>query len=72
MRIITDAAHEKEMPVVAHALTNAETVKALEAGVDRLTYLFIDPIYDQVIKAFKKNNAFLIPAIVVSASVSSE
>ncbi|KAJ5099412.1 hypothetical protein N7532_006413 [Penicillium argentinense] len=71
-RAIVDASHDKGMLTVAHALTNHSTLSVLEAGVDGLAHASIDPITEDVIKAFKKNNAFLIPTLAVHASCSGE
>lgn len=71
-REIVNTSHEFGMLTVAHALTNHSTLSVLEAGVDGLAHASIEPITEEVIKAFKKNNAFLIPTLAVHASCSGE
>lgn len=71
-RAIVDASHEHGMLTVAHALTNHSTISVLEAGVDGLAHASIDQINEEVVKAFKKNNAFLVPTLAVHASCSGE
>ncbi|KAJ5397540.1 hypothetical protein N7509_005653 [Penicillium cosmopolitanum] len=71
-RAIVDASHENGMLTIAHALTNHSTLSVLEAGVDGLAHASIEPINEQVVKAFKKNNAFLVPTLAVHASCSGE
>lgn len=71
-RAIVDASHENGMLTIAHALTNYSTLSVLEAGVDGLAHASIEPINDEVVKAFKKNNSFLVPTLAVHASCSGE
>ncbi|KAJ5176637.1 uncharacterized protein N7482_002514 [Penicillium canariense] len=71
-KAIVDASHDKGMLAVAHALTNHSTLQVLRAGVDGLTHASIDPINEQIVEAFKKNNAFVIPTLAVHASCSGE
>jgi imidazolonepropionase-like amidohydrolase len=65
---IVDTAHENGMLTIAHALSNHSTLHVLKAGVDGLTHVAIDPITDELIQAYKKNNAFVIPTLAVQTS----
>lgn len=67
-----ETAHENGMLAVAHAVTNHSTLRVLNAGVDGLAHAAIDPINTEIIQAFKKNNAFLIPTLAVHASCTGE
>lgn len=71
-KMVVEASHKEGFVAVAHALTNHSTLQVLRAGVDGLAHASIDPITDEVVQAFKKNNAFVIPTLVVHASSSGE
>lgn len=71
-KCIVDTAHENGMLTVAHALTNHSTLHVLNAGADGLAHAAFEPINEEVIQAFKKNNAFLIPTLAVHASCTGE
>lgn len=44
VRAIVDAAHDRGLPVTAHALTEAMVVRALDAGVDELCHTPVEPL----------------------------
>lgn len=69
---VVDTAHRNGMLAIAHALTNHSTLRVLEAGADGLAHSSMDPINDEVLEAFEKSNAFLIPTLAVIASCSGE
>ncbi|KAF3396259.1 hypothetical protein F1880_006822 [Penicillium rolfsii] len=71
-KMVVDTSHENGMLTVAHALNNHSTLLVLRAGVDGLSHASIDPINDEIIQAFQKNNAFVIPTLVIAASCSGE
>ncbi|KAJ5573931.1 uncharacterized protein N7459_008358 [Penicillium hispanicum] len=71
-KLVVETAHKNGMLAVAHALTNHSTLRVLEAGVDGLAHASIEPINDLLIQAFKKNNAFVIPTLVINSSCSGE
>lgn len=71
-KCIVDTAHENGMLTVAHALTNHSTLHVLDAGADGLAHAAIDPVNAEIVQAFKKNNAFLIPTLAVHASCTGE
>lgn len=71
-KMVVDTSHENGMLAVAHALTNHSTLQVLRAGVDGLAHASIDLINDEIIQAFKKNNAFVIPTLTIHASSSGE
>ncbi|OOQ91264.1 hypothetical protein PEBR_01626 [Penicillium brasilianum] len=71
-KTIVDVSHENGMLTVAHALTNHSTLHVLRAGVDGLAHASIDPINEEIVQAFKKNNAFVIPTLAIHASSSGE
>jgi imidazolonepropionase-like amidohydrolase len=71
-KMVVDASHKNGMLAVAHAVTNHSTLQVLRAGVDGLAHASIDPINDEIIQAFKKNNAFVIPTLAIHASCSGE
>lgn len=70
---LTKAAHDHGLMALAHATSLEDTLLVLQAGVDALTHAFTDsPPTDELIEAYKKNNAFLIPTLVVDASLTGE
>lgn len=71
-KCIVDTAHKYGMLTIAHALSNHSTLHVLNAGVDGLAHAAIDPVNEEIIQAFKKNNAFLIPTLAIIASCSGE
>lgn len=71
-KAIVDGAHRHDMLAVAHAMTNHSTLQVLNAGVDGVTHSSIEPINSEIIQAFKKNNAFLIPTLAVHASSTGQ
>ncbi|KUJ16741.1 uncharacterized protein LY89DRAFT_63513 [Mollisia scopiformis] len=70
---VVTAAHKHGLVTLAHALSQRETILALEAGVDGLAHCFCDePPSQELVAAYKRNNSFLIPTLVVAASVTGE
>lgn len=70
---VVKAAHKHDLITVAHALSQRETILALEAGVDGLAHCFCDEVPSQhLVEAYKKNNSFLIPTLVLAASMTGE
>lgn len=70
---VVKAAHDHGLIAVAHALTLADTLAILEAGVDGLTHTFSDtPPTRELIEAYKAKNTFCIPTLLVHGSVTGE
>lgn len=70
---VVNAAHAEDLLVVAHATSLESTEIVLEAGADGLTHTFIDQSpTDAIIPLYKKNNAFVIPTLVVLSSLTNE
>jgi imidazolonepropionase-like amidohydrolase len=70
---VTKAAHDHGLLAIAHATSLEDTLLVLQAGVDALMHAFTDlPPTDELIEAYKKNNAFLVPTLVVDASLTGE
>ena len=58
---------------VGHALSLDNTTTLLEAGVDGLTHTFIDqPLTPALLALYKRTNAFVIPTLVILASLTGE
>jgi imidazolonepropionase-like amidohydrolase len=65
-----DEAKRHGKMVIAHALTEAATLKALSMGVDGHAHLFIDkPHSDEVIEAFVSRGAFITPCLTLNSSL---
>ncbi|PPJ60741.1 hypothetical protein CBER1_02356 [Cercospora berteroae] len=61
---ITETAHSHNLLVVAHATCLSDTLEILSAGADGLTHTFIDaPPTEELIAAYKKNNAHCNPTL---------
>jgi imidazolonepropionase-like amidohydrolase len=70
---VVTAAHKHGLVAVAHALSQRETILALEAGVDGLAHCFCDEVpSEELVEAYKKNDSFLIPTLVLAASMTGE
>jgi imidazolonepropionase-like amidohydrolase len=72
-RTIVEEAKKRGYLTVAHALSLQDTLDVLEAGVDGLTHTFCDqPPTQEVIDAYKKNNAWLNPTLAAIGSLTTE
>ena len=61
---VVNAAHKHGLLTVAHATNLRETMLVLEAGVDGLAHQFFDkPHTSQLIDAYEKHGAFVIPTL---------
>ncbi|KAL2036724.1 hypothetical protein N7G274_010519 [Stereocaulon virgatum] len=70
---VVKTAHENGLLAVAHALSLHDTLEALEAGVDGLTHTFMDhPPTPELLKAYKRNQAFCIPTLSTLGSATME
>jgi len=70
---VINAAHDNGLITIAHALTQASTLKVLAAGVDGLAHCFCDgPPTTKLLKLYKKTKSFLIPTLVVAATLTGE
>jgi imidazolonepropionase-like amidohydrolase len=70
---LAKAAHDNGLMALAHATSIEDTLVVLRAGVDALMHAFTDsPPTDELIEAYKKNNAFLVPTLVVNSSLTGE
>ncbi|KAH7346081.1 hypothetical protein BKA66DRAFT_322924 [Pyrenochaeta sp. MPI-SDFR-AT-0127] len=72
-RTIVEEAKARGYLTVAHALSLQDTLDVLEAGVNGLTHTFCDkPPTQEVIDAYKKNNAWLNPTLAALGSLTTE
>ncbi len=72
-RAIIEEAHKNNLKAVAHATCLADTLEVLEAGIDGLTHCFLDEkINEEVIAAYRKNNAHLNPTLAAMGSLTTE
>ncbi|MEY9849556.1 imidazolonepropionase-like amidohydrolase [Streptacidiphilus sp. BW17] len=66
-------AHANGLKVLAHALTLDATRRAVDAGVDGLTHLFVDaPYTPQIIARIAEAGVFVIPTLSVLASITGQ
>lgn len=71
-RAVVQAAHKYNKVTIAHAVDLKSTKQALDVGVDGLSHSCAEPIDQDCIDSFEKNNAFVISTLVVHASGSGE
>lgn len=71
-KAIVKAAHKHKRLAVAHALSLEDTLRMLDAGVDGLAHACNEASSNELIQAYKKANAFVIPTLAVQASASGE
>jgi imidazolonepropionase-like amidohydrolase len=72
-RIIIDEAKKRGYLTVAHAMCLRDTLDVLNAGVDGLTHTFCDqPPTQEVVDAYKKNNAWVNPTLAAMGSLTTE
>lgn len=70
---LVDAAHEEGMLVVAHATNFEDTLLVLNSGVDGMMHACSEvPPNGELLDAFRKINAFLVPTLVILASCTGE
>ncbi|MFJ3490969.1 amidohydrolase family protein [Leifsonia aquatica] len=63
-------AHRRGLLTVAHTLTVDATASAIAGGIDGLVHLFMDrPHTPQVIEAVAASGAFVVPCVVLNASM---
>jgi imidazolonepropionase-like amidohydrolase len=71
--IIVEEAKKRGYLTVAHALSLQDTLDVLNAGVNGLTHTFCDqPPTQEVVEAYKKNNAWLNPTLAAVGSLTTE
>ena len=70
---VVHAAHQADLLVVGHATAYESTETVLRSGADGLTHTFVDqPPREDMLPLYKENNAFVIPTLVVLASLTGE
>jgi len=69
---VVDAAHDRGLMVLAHALTAVTTRLALDVGADGLAHLMVDEVIpDDLIGQIVDQQTFVIPTLVLAASAAS-
>ncbi|MEX5720051.1 amidohydrolase family protein [Geodermatophilus maliterrae] len=64
VRALVLAAHARGLLVVAHALTRAHALLAVDAGVDGLAHLFVDePASQEFLDAAARRDVFVVPTL---------
>lgn len=72
-RTIIEEARKRGFLSVAHALSLKDTLEVLQAGVNGLTHTFLDaPPTQEVVDAYKKNNAWCNPTLAAIGSLTTE
>ncbi|KAH5116181.1 hypothetical protein HBH69_062690 [Parastagonospora nodorum] len=72
-RIIVSEARARGYLTVAHATSLQDTLEVLSAGVNGLTHTFCDqPPTQEVIDAYKQNNAWVNPTLATMGSLTTE
>lgn len=72
-RTIIEESNKRGLLTVAHALCLKDTLEVLEAGVNGLTHTMCDqPPTQELVDAYKKNNAWLNPTLAAIGSLTTE
>ncbi|TLD29804.1 hypothetical protein E2P81_ATG06098 [Venturia nashicola] len=72
-KTIIDLAHQAGKVTIAHALAMNDHIEILSCGIDGLAHAFYDqPPTEQLVAAYKKNNAFLNPTLAAIGSLTTE
>lgn len=72
-RTIVEEAKKQGLSTVAHATSLQDTLDVLQAGVNGLTHTFCDqPPTQELIDAYKKNNAWCNPTLAAIGSLTTE
>ncbi|KAL1610188.1 hypothetical protein SLS60_001853 [Paraconiothyrium brasiliense] len=72
-RIIVEEANKRGYLTVAHATSLKDTLEVLEAGVNGLTHTICDqPPTQELVDAYRKNNAWLNPTLATMGSLTGE
>lgn len=70
---MVEAAHSHGLITIAHALSLDDTLNVLKSGTDGMAHTFFDkPPMQELLEAYKKNNAFLIPTLCAIATAIGE
>ncbi|KAK5107763.1 hypothetical protein LTR62_000687 [Meristemomyces frigidus] len=70
---IIDEAHQHGLKAVAHATCLSDTLEILQCGADGLTHCALDALVtDDVIAAYKRNNAHCNPTLAAMGSLTTE
>ena len=70
---IINAAHSHGLITAAHSFTLDDTLAILGAGVDGMAHTFSDqPPTQELIEAYKANNSFLIPTLIIHGSLTGD
>jgi imidazolonepropionase-like amidohydrolase len=62
-------AHRHGMLTLAHTFTIDATRMAIDAGIDGLAHLFVEPPTDAIIELIANSGAFVVPCMVMNASL---
>ncbi|KAF2201181.1 hypothetical protein GQ43DRAFT_431844 [Delitschia confertaspora ATCC 74209] len=72
-KIIVEEAQKLGYLTVAHATSLQDTLTVLEAGVNGLTHTIVDkPPTQELVEAYKRNNAWLNPTLAAMGSLTAE
>ena len=70
---VIKAAHSHGLITAAHSLVLDDTIAILGAGVDGMAHTFCDePPTQELIEAYKANNSFLIPTLIIHGSLTGD
>ncbi|KIW00054.1 hypothetical protein, variant 3 [Verruconis gallopava] len=70
---LIDEAHRHGVVAICHSLAMADHIEILNAGVDGMAHTFFDqPPTEELVAAYKKNNAWLNPTLAAVGSLTAE
>jgi hypothetical protein len=70
---LIEEAHKQGVVAICHSLAMADHIEILNAGVDGMAHTFFDsPPSNELVAAYKKNNAWLNPTLAAVGSLTTE
>jgi imidazolonepropionase-like amidohydrolase len=60
---IVEVAHERGVPVSAHAMDSTDLAHALDAGVDDIAHMIWDPLTDELISRMVEDEIYWVPTL---------
>ena len=60
---IVEVAHERGVPVSAHAMDSTDLARALDAGVDDIAHMIWDPLTNELINRMVEDDVYWVPTL---------
>jgi imidazolonepropionase-like amidohydrolase len=60
---VVEVAHERGVPVSAHAMDSSDVARALDAGVDDIAHMIWDPLTNELINRMVEDDVYWVPTL---------